>query len=147
MEFKTGKKYDDPQLRLNTSLAQQIFIEALIDPRPKQRNIKMELEKWQVLYWKVKELQKKKREADELCLSRVKRRMAWGLGFLGANIGFIWSGTYIFFSWDIIEPIAYFVSAMGGIVLASQFFKIGKPYSNYAYQKYLIDRLSPAIYK
>jgi len=28
--------------------------------------------------------------------------MSWGLVFIGGNIGFIWSGTYIFYSWDIM---------------------------------------------
>lgn len=72
--------------------------------------------------------------------------MSWGLMFLGGNIAFIWSGTYIFYSWDIIEPLAYFVSSLGAIVLASQFFKLGRVYSNYAYQQYLIDKISPKVY-
>lgn len=67
--------------------------------------------------------------------------------FLGANITFIWSGTYIFYSWDIIEPLAYFVSSIGAIILAGQFFKLGRPYSNYAYQQYLLEKISPQVYK
>lgn len=95
----------------------------------------------------MEELKQKKKEADELCLSRVKRQMMWGLAILGANIGIIWSGTYIFYSWDIIEPIAYFLSSLGAIVLASQFFRIGRPYSNHAYQQYLMRRMKEKVYK
>lgn len=70
-----------------------------------------------------------------------------GLIILGGNIAFIWSGTYIFYSWDIIEPLAYFVSSIGTIILAAQFFKLGRPYSNNAYQQYLMEKVSPRIYK
>lgn len=86
-------------------------------------------------------------EADEICLKTVKRKMSWGLMFLGANIAFIWSGTYIFYSWDIIQPMAYFMSSLGGIILAAQFFRLGRPYSNTAYQEYLMDKIAPRIYK
>ena len=80
-------------------------------------------------------------------MRRVRRRMGWGLAILGANIGIIWSGTYIFYSWDIIEPIAYFMSSMGAIVLAAQFLKLGRPYSNQAYLTYLFERMIPNVYK
>lgn len=73
--------------------------------------------------------------------------MSWGLMFLGGNIAFIWSGTYVFYSWDIVEPLAYFASSLAAIVLATQFFKLGRPYSNTAYQQYLMDKLSPKVYQ
>ena len=73
--------------------------------------------------------------------------MSMGLGLLGANIAFIWSGTYIFFSWDIIEPIAYFVSSLGAILVATRFFRLGRPYSNFAYQEYLHRKWAPDFYK
>jgi hypothetical protein len=46
-----------------------------------------------------------------------------------ANIGFIWSGTYIFYSWDVVEPIAYFISSIATIVLARQFLKLKKSFT------------------
>lgn len=73
--------------------------------------------------------------------------MSWGLVVLGGNIAFVWSGTYVFYSWDIMEPLAYFVSSMGAIILAAQFFKLGRMYSNAAYQQYLMEKVSPQIYK
>lgn len=77
----------------------------------------------------------------------MRANMSLGLFILGGNIMFIWSGTYIFYSWDIIEPLAYFVSSFGAIILASQFFKLGRPYSNYAYQQYLMEKVSEKVYK
>ena len=80
-------------------------------------------------------------------MKKARQKMALGLLFFGGNIGFIWSGTYIFWSWDIVEPLAYFISSMGGIAVALQFFKLGKPYSNYSYQEYLAKKNSEKVYK
>ena len=74
-------------------------------------------------------------------------KMSLGLGFLASNIGFIWSGTYIFWSWDIVEPLAYFISSLGGIAIAYQFFRIGKPYSNSNYQEFLMKNYTSSVYK
>lgn len=43
--------------------------------------------------------------------------------------------------------MAYFMSSLGGIILAAQFFRLGRPYSNTAYQEYLMDKIAPRIYK
>jgi hypothetical protein len=77
----------------------------------------------------------------------VRNRSIGGLFLLAANTAFVWSGTYYFFSWDIIEPLAYFVASTGGIVLTAQFFKLKKPYSNVNYREYLINKYSHQAYK
>lgn len=64
-----------------------------------------------------------------ICEKMVKWRMGAGLGLLASNIAFIWSGTYVFWSWDIIEPIAYFTTSFGSIVLFSQALRMGQPFS------------------
>jgi hypothetical protein len=68
------------------------------------------------------------------------KKMSLGLGLIAANIGFIWSGTYVFFSWDIIEPIAYFSSSFVSIILFGQILKIRKPFSLDNYREYLINQ-------
>lgn len=75
------------------------------------------------------ELREKKQKAIELSEKMAKRKMLYGLGLLAANIGFIWSGTYVFFSWDIVEPMAYFSSSLVGIILFGQVLKLRKPFS------------------
>ena len=55
--------------------------------------------------------------------------MSLGSVLLAMNIGFIWSGTYIFYSWDIIEPIAYFMSSLTVIACFALMKKINKPFS------------------
>lgn len=80
-------------------------------------------------------------------MKKARFRMSLGLFALAGNIGFIWSGTYLYWSWDIVQPLAYFLSSFGGIVLAYQYFKIGKPYSNRNYLEYLTNKYSEKVYK
>jgi len=68
----------------------------------------------------------------------VRSRMSLGVLLILANVGFIWSGTYVFYSWDIIEPMAYFVSSLAGIILCSRFFKMRRPFSLLNYKQYMI---------
>ncbi len=73
--------------------------------------------------------------------------MSLGILLILANVVFIWSGTYIYYSWDIIEPVAYFVSSLAGIVLFAAFFKIRKPYSLFNLKKYMVDKYMPEAIK
>lgn len=47
-------------------------------------------------------MKEKKRKADEICMKKARFRMSFGLFALAGNIGFIWSGTYLYWSWDIV---------------------------------------------
>ena len=80
-------------------------------------------------------------------MKKARQKMALGLFFFGGNISFIWSGTYLFWSWDIVEPLAYFISSLGGIVVGYQFFTLGKPYSNINYQEYLARKSAERAYR
>ena len=73
--------------------------------------------------------------------------MTMGLGLIGTNIGFIWAGTYVIWSWDIVEPLAYFIDAGAGIILTYQFFKMGRMYSHYNYQEYLFAKFLPKAHE
>lgn len=73
--------------------------------------------------------------------------MSVGIVLILLNIAFIWSGTYVFFSWDIIEPLAYFVSSMAAMILFSRFFKLKRPFSLVNYREYLMERTMPKAMK
>ena len=64
--------------------------------------------------------------------------MLAGLLILCANFGFIFTGSYFIFTWDIVEPIAYFLDLGAGIGLMSLFF-LGRrgSYSNEWLYNYL----------
>ena len=57
---------------------------------------------------------------------------------LAANIGFIWGGTYVVYSWDIIEPWAYFISSAASIYLFRKAGQLRKPFSLSSYRHHLI---------
>jgi len=85
----------------------------------------------------------KKSEAVVECSKMVRNRMSLGMLLILGNVGFIWSGTYIYYSWDIIEPIAYFISSLAGIIISSRFFKIRRPFSLLNYKQYMINKFMP----
>ena len=67
-----------------------------------------------------------------------KKRMYLDLFMIMGNIGFIWGGTYVVYSWDIIEPWAYFISSAAGIYLFRKAGQLGRPFSLGNYRHYLI---------
>lgn len=99
------------------------------------------------MYWDILNLKDKKEKALDYCNKMVRNRLMSGLVLLMANTGFIWSGTYLYFSWDIIEPLAYFISSFSGIILTAQFFKLKKPFTNLNYREYMINKYSSKAYK
>jgi hypothetical protein len=70
----------------------------------------------------------------------VRARMSLGIFLILGNVVFIWAGTYIYYSWDIIEPIAYFIASLAGIILATRFFKVKRPFSLQNYKEYMLKK-------
>jgi len=50
--------------------------------------------------------------------------------YIQGEFAFVWSGIYIIWSWDIMEPMVYFQTFGASIFLASQFFKFHNDYDN-----------------
>ena len=67
-----------------------------------------------------------------------KNRMYLDLVLIAGNIAFIGGGTYVVYSWDIIEPWAYFISSFAGIYLFRKAAKFRKPFSLRNYRSYLV---------
>jgi hypothetical protein len=67
-----------------------------------------------------------------------KRRMYLDMVLMTSNIAFIGCGTYVVYSWDIIEPWAYFISSLASIYLFRKAVKFRKPFSLNNYKNYLI---------
>lgn len=67
-----------------------------------------------------------------------KRRMYLDMILLASNVGFVGVGTYVVYSWDIIEPWAYFISSFASIYLFRKSVKFRKPFSLSNYKNYLI---------
>lgn len=67
-----------------------------------------------------------------------KRRMYLDLMAMMSNVVFIAGGTYVVYSWDIIEPWAYFISSLAGIYLFRKASQFRKPFSLDNYKNHLI---------
>ncbi|KAF8394780.1 hypothetical protein HHK36_018716 [Tetracentron sinense] len=64
----------------------------------------------------LKTLQKKKEEIDMLARKQVRRILWSGLGFAVVQVGLFFRLTFWEFSWDVMEPIAFFTTTTGLVV-------------------------------
>ncbi|XP_075519751.1 calcium uniporter protein 2, mitochondrial-like [Primulina tabacum] len=64
----------------------------------------------------LKKLQEKKEEIDMLADKQVRRILWSGLGLAVVQVGFFFRLTFWEFSWDVMEPIAFFTTTTGIII-------------------------------
>lgn len=64
----------------------------------------------------LKKLQDKKEEIDILAHKQVRRILWTGLGFAVVQVGLFFRLTFWEFSWDVMEPIAFFTTTTGIVI-------------------------------
>ncbi|XP_061344897.1 calcium uniporter protein 6, mitochondrial-like [Gastrolobium bilobum] len=64
----------------------------------------------------LKKLQKKKEEIDVLAHKQMRRILWCGLGFGVITVGLFFRLTFWEFSWDVMEPIAFFTTTSGLVI-------------------------------
>ncbi|MBA0735984.1 hypothetical protein Gogos_009587 [Gossypium gossypioides] len=64
----------------------------------------------------LKRLQEKKEEIDVLAHKQVRRILWSGLGLAMVQVGLFFRLTFWEFSWDVMEPIAFFTTATGIVI-------------------------------
>ncbi|PKI47538.1 hypothetical protein CRG98_032128 [Punica granatum] len=64
----------------------------------------------------LKKLQEKKEEIDVLAHKQVRRILWSGLGFALMQVGLFFRLTFWEFSWDVMEPIAFFTTTTGLVI-------------------------------
>lgn len=69
----------------------------------------------------LKQLQEKKEEIDMLAHMQVRRILWTGLLFSVAQVGLFFRLTFWEFSWDVMEPIAFFTTATGLVISYAYF--------------------------
>ncbi|KAL2508118.1 Calcium uniporter protein 6 [Forsythia ovata] len=73
--------------------------------------------------YELKKLQEKKEEIDMLAHKQVRRILWTGLGLGMSQVGLFFRLTFWEFSWDVMEPIAFFATATG-IVIGYAYFLV-----------------------
>lgn len=63
------------------------------------------------------------------------------------QFGFVGVGTYVVYSWDIMEPMAYFLGLAGSIALSAMYFRIQSDYSNFGFLRHMRDRELGKLYR
>ncbi|KAL2239609.1 calcium uniporter protein 6, mitochondrial-like [Sesamum indicum] len=64
----------------------------------------------------LKKLEEKKEEIDMLAHKQVRRILWTGLGFSVVQVGLFFRLTFWEFSWDVMEPIAFFTTTTGIVI-------------------------------
>ncbi|XP_072967410.1 calcium uniporter protein 5, mitochondrial-like [Typha angustifolia] len=64
----------------------------------------------------LKQLQRKKEEIDKLAHKHVRHILWSGLGFFIVQVGLFFRLTFWEFSWDVMEPVAFFTTTTGLLV-------------------------------
>jgi len=96
----------------------------------KEKIIEKDLEmQVNLLETKIQNLKVTTEKITNLLEAKGKKRVKWFLGFLTAQIALIQYGTYVAFSWDIIEPITCLLGVMDLIIAYSFWLYSQKEYS------------------
>lgn len=66
-----------------------------------------------------------------------KAKLSLGLAALVGQFYFVGYGTYVAYSWDIMEPIAYFINLSFTILFSYQFFRLKDEFSPSTFYEYL----------
>lgn len=62
-----------------------------------------------------------------------------GLALLGGQIALVVFGVYVYYNWDIMEPIMYFLQYAGVLAIGSLFFLTRSKYENQRFAQWLVN--------
>ncbi|EAR89938.1 transmembrane protein, putative (macronuclear) [Tetrahymena thermophila SB210] len=145
--FSDESQQPDKRLLINKSDLVKSMIEAL--PTNKNQHTEYEASlmlRYQELQKVLSQMSQQKAFIDNIAHKQVKRKMSLGLFALVGQFCFVGFGTYHVWSWDIVEPMAYFLTSAGVIYLNTHFFKYFQDYSNEGFYDYLKDKQLEKLY-
>lgn len=117
------------------------MLDALADPKLNYAvDIKAIQDRLQELTARHQKLFSEKARIMKIAERRAKAIMSLGLFGLVGHLGFVSIGTYYIWSWDIVEPLAYFITLSTSTVLATQYFKLKTDFENTTYFQYLSEK-------
>lgn len=117
------------------------MLEALADPKLNYAIDVTELnQRLNDLKLRHNKLSAEKANITRIAKRRAKMFMSLGLFGLMGHFGFVGVGTYYIWSWDVVEPLAYFITLGASTILATQYFKLKGDYENSSYLEYLTHK-------
>jgi len=151
LEEELGKKIFTDHDSYNQSFDKNILIENMIEAIANNKNQQVENE--EVLINQYLQLQEKLEEIQfqhALLAAKahktVKLKMSLGIIALLGHFSFVGIGTYVVYSWDMVEPMVYFISLGTSVVLSYQFFKTYRDFNNISIFKYMKEKELKKLY-
>lgn len=120
---------DPSQLRAIQELVDQLYETLNI----KEINIKRKtelLKELENIKVEVSPLEEKRRELDKLAIKNNTLRTWLALGFMSIQFGILMRLTFWEFSWDIVEPVTYFVGSATAIGFYAYYCATNQDYTN-----------------
>jgi len=145
VEEELGKKLFSDSNVYSEAFDKNIFIENMLEALASNKNIQTENEEGLInqyvdLKAKLDEMKAHYAVLDEKAHRNVKIKMSLGILALLGHGAFVGVGTYVVYSWDIMEPMVYFITLAASIGLSVQFFKTFDDYSNMGIFEYMKER-------
>ena len=87
-----------------------------------------------------KELSIERQFYESVAKKMAQRRMWLGLGVIVGQFVFVSVGTYHIWSWDIVEPLAYFNGLIASTILTATYFWTRNEFDTTSYHEYLTKK-------
>ena len=144
-EKTINRKFFDGVRRPNQKFHKDELISNLLNALPDSKtNLNEDTEflvdKGKDLQLRYDSMQEQYNFLEEIASKSAKRVMTLGLFTLCGYFGFVFAGTYYIWSWDIVEPLAYFILLTGTIGLSYQYFKLRKDFTSSSYHAHLTQK-------
>lgn len=122
-EVVTGEK----QIEMLRDLVAKLYLELNVEEHDKQKEIEI-LKNIETLKTELEPLEKTKEAIAEKAKKHTNRMIWFGLGLMGVQAGVLARLTWFDYSWDIVEPISYFVTYIAVIGVYAYFVLTRKEY-------------------
>ena len=145
-ENSFGQRFQDGQKGENIIVDKEQVLRNLLNSLPSSKtkshqDMDMLVNKHKVLEAQYSRLKQEYDVILNMSKNKAVRYMSVGLFIIGGHFTFVATGTYIIWSWDIVEPLAAFNSAAMGIILATTYFWTKGSFSNETFHEYLSQKI------
>ncbi|CAD8110114.1 unnamed protein product [Paramecium sonneborni] len=141
--FKTTffKNYSSSQQKIEYNDLVKVILDSYTNMRNTQSDHEADMYTQYFELKKAKELlEEKRKELMDAAIRFAKIQMFGGFLVLCGHFCFMGAGIYVYYNWDVMEPIGYFLNTGGMIYLSYQYFKLNDEWSHSKFSNYLINK-------